>query len=311
MNILKSISVIVVLAIIISCKQQAKENENQVAETTEKAVIKESEVVVYEDFKSKYVDARHVEVFLPEGYNATTTEKYKVLYMHDGQNVFNPKTSYTGIDWGVDETIDSLIKLGKIKNTIVVAPWNTVKKRFSEYMPKAPAEVSENPQAKASLKENTGYDALYSDEYLKFLVEELKPFIDTTYNVSTKTEDTSIMGSSMGGLISLYAICKYPEVFGAAGCVSTHWPIPILGEAYIKTLPATLPDPATHKIYFDFGTEGLDAQYEPFQKQVDEMMVTKGYAESTNWITKKFEGADHNEKSWNERVHIPLEFLLK
>ncbi len=310
MKFLKTISIAIVLALL-SCKQQPKAEENVGIETVEKEEEKTSEIIVYKDFESKYVIPRNVEVFLPTGYDATSIEKYKVLYMHDGQNVFNSETSYTGIDWGVDEAIDSLMKIGKIKNTIVVAPWNTVKKRFSEYMPKAPAEISENPQAKASLKENTGYDALYSDEYLKFLVEELKPFIEKTYNVSSKTEDTSIMGSSMGGLISLYAICKYPEVFGSAGCVSTHWPVQILGEAYIKTLPTTLPDPATHKIYFDFGTEGLDAQYEPFQKQVDKMMVAKGYTESNNWITKKFDGAGHNEKSWNERVHIPLEFLLQ
>ncbi|MBQ4821843.1 alpha/beta hydrolase [Aquimarina sp. MMG016] len=293
-----------------SCNQQAKTSKT--AEViTPSSTIEGHKIVLHENFPSKYVDARNVEVFLPTGYEAASPEKYKVLYMHDGQNVFNPKTSYTGIDWGVDEAVDSLIKGDKIKNTIVVAAWNNGKKRFSEYMPKAPAEATENAEAKKGLKEFTGFDSLFSDEYLKFLVEELKPFIDKTYNVSTKTEDTAVMGSSMGGLISLYAICKYPEVFGAAGCVSTHWPIQILGEAYMNTLPATLPDPSTHKIYFDFGTKTLDAQYEPFQIKVDEMMVAKGYVKGNNWVTKKFEGASHDEKSWNARIHIPLEFLLK
>lgn len=309
MNFLKII-VLAFLIVLTSCKQKSGGNSN-LKEIAEKSIIKESEIIMYKDFESKYVIPRNVEVFLPEGYDKNSSKKYKVLYMHDGQNVFNPKTSYTGIDWGVDEAIDSLVKLGVIKNTIVVAPWNTVKKRFSEYMPKAPAAISETPEAKTSLKENTGFDALYSDDYLKFLVEELKPFIDKTYNVSLKTEDTSIMGSSMGGLISLYAICKYPKIFGAAGCVSTHWPVPVLGDAYIQTLPKTLPDPNTHKIYFDFGTEQLDAQYEPYQKQVDSIMITKGYTKDLNWVTLKFDGAGHNEKSWNNRAHIPLEFLLK
>ncbi|MDH7447179.1 alpha/beta hydrolase [Aquimarina sp. 2201CG14-23] len=311
MKALKTV-VFFVLLCIISCKEKSVSEKKLVAEVFNNHMLNpESEIIIHENFKSQYVIPRNVEVFLPKGYNATATTKYKVLYMHDGQNVFNPKTSYTGIDWGVDEAIDSLIKIGKIKNTIVVAPWNTVKKRFSEYMPETPAELTSSPEVKAALKQNTGFDDLYSDEYLKFLVEELKPFIDKTYNVSTKLEDTSIMGSSMGGLISLYAICKYPDVFGAAGCVSTHWPIPVLGEAYMKTLPSTLPDPKSHKIYFDFGTETLDAQYEPFQKQVDQMMIDKGYTEGKNWITKKFEGAAHNEKSWNARVHIPLGFLLQ
>ncbi|WP_299438907.1 alpha/beta hydrolase-fold protein [uncultured Aquimarina sp.] len=312
MKLIKIISILVLL-FTFSCKQEPINRKlPPSSDIAEKLAVKtKGKVIIHENFKSEYVIPRNVEVFLPDGYGTNSAVKYNVLYMHDGQNVFNPKTSYTGIDWGVDEAVDSLIKIGKIKNTIVVAPWNTVKKRFSEYMPEAPAELTNSAEIKAALKQNTGFDDLYSDEYLKFLVEELKPFIDKTYNVSTKAENTSIMGSSMGGLISLYAICKYPEIFGAAGCVSTHWPVPVLGEAYMKTLPSALPDPKTHKIYFDFGTETLDAQYEPYQKQVDQMMLDKGYIEGKNWITKKFEGAAHNEKSWNDRIEIPLEFLLQ
>ncbi|GAA4276160.1 alpha/beta hydrolase [Aquimarina mytili] len=310
MKLLKSTILILLLAST-SCKQQSKEDQASTIATTEKEVFNESKVILHKNFKSKYVDARNVEVFLPTGYDKNASQEYNVLYMHDGQNVFNPETSYTGIDWGVDEAVDSLIRLDNIEKTIVVAAWNNGSKRFPEYMPKSPSEASETIEAKKGLKEYAGVEQLYSDEYLKFLVEELKPFIENTYNVSTKREDTSIMGSSMGGLISLYAICKYPKVFGAAGCISTHWPVPILGELYIKTLPASLPDPATHKIYFDYGTETLDAQYEPYQKQVDQIMKEKGYTEGENWITKKFEGAEHNEKSWKARIHTPLEFLLK
>lgn len=301
MKTLKLISIALIVFVFACNSQQNEINESK--------IIK-SKVVLYENFESKYVDSRNVEVFLPTGYNSTSDKKYKVLYMHDGQNVFNPKTSYTGIDWGVDETIDSLMKIGEINNTIVVAPWNTAK-RFSEYMPNEPAEASDSPEMKSNLKENTGYDSLFSNQYLEFLVKELKPFIDRTYNTYTTTEHTSIMGSSMGGLISLYAICKYPNVFGAAGCISTHWPVPVLGEAYILTLPENLPSPENHKIYFDFGTETLDAQYEPFQNQVDSIMVTKDYLKDSNWMTEKFEGASHDEKSWRERIHIPLKFLLK
>jgi predicted alpha/beta superfamily hydrolase len=214
------LTVIIGLLMLVACQSQQKK--------TEAVSLKESKIIIHENFQSKYVDARNVEVFLPTGYNSESDVKYRVLYMHDGQNVFNPETSYTKIDWGVDEAIDSLMKTGVIQNTIVVAPWNTPK-RFSEYMPKAPSGLSESPEIMEALKKNTGYDSLFSDDYLKFLVEELKPFIDKTYNTSKKIEHTSIMGSSMGGLISLYALCKYPEVFGAAGCVSTHWPVPRVG----------------------------------------------------------------------------------
>lgn len=270
-----------------------------------------SKVIEHKNFESEFVDNRNVEVYLPAGYNQDTGKKYKVLYIHDGQNVFNPKTSYTGIDWGIDEILDSLVLRQAVEKTIVVAIWNNGKKRFSEYMPKSPDTLSETGQAKKGLKDFTGIDHLLSNQYLNFIVKELKPFVDKNYNVSSKKEDTSIMGASMGGLISLYAICKYPNVFGSAGCISTHWPVPILGPAYIESLKTDLPDPKDHKIYFDFGTKTLDAQYEPYQNQVDEIMKKAGYTKGKNWITKKFEGASHNEESWNKRVHIPLEFMLQ
>jgi len=302
-----------IIVFLITTFIQAQETKNPNVGSSEIPTLIGSveNVTVYENFESKFVDNRHVEVFLPEDYDPESVEKYNVLYMHDGQNVFNAQTSYSGTAWGVDETINELIAQGEIERTIVVAPWNTVRKRFSEFMPEAPKSLTDSEQVRAALKANTGFDRLYSDAYLKFIVKELKPFIDKTYNVNTDMESTTIIGSSMGGLISLYAICSYPEIFGAAGCVSTHWPIPILGDAYIKTLATTLPDPETHKIYFDYGTESLDAQYEPYQKQVDEIMREKGYTEGENWITKKFEGDTHSEVSWSKRAYIPLTFLLK
>jgi hypothetical protein len=112
----------------------------------------------------------------------------------------------------------------------------------------------------------------------------------------------------MGGLISAYAISEYPKVFGGAGCLSTHWPA---GDgAVIDYLKKSLPDPKTHKFYFDFGTETLDAQYEPYQLRANAVMKQSGYVEGDNWITKKFVGDDHSERSWSKRVDVPLQFLL-
>jgi predicted alpha/beta superfamily hydrolase len=117
------------------------------------------------------------------------------------------------------------------------------------------------------------------------------------------------MGSSAGALISLYAICEYPEVFGGAGCVSTHFP---LGKGImLDYMKDHLPDPQDHNIYFDYGTGTLDAEYAPFQKQADEIMVQHGYKSGVNWLTKFFDGHTHSEVFWRERVHYPLEFLLK
>jgi len=155
-----------------------------------------------------------------------------------------------------------------------------------------------------------------SDNYLKFIVEELKPIIDKKYSVHKNRESTYIAGSSMGGLISLYAVCEYPKVFGGAACLSTHWigtfspehnPVP---DSFLKYLDKKLPDPQKHKIYFDCGDQTLDALYPQIQNRVDSLMHVKGYS-VMNWITKYFPGEDHSEKSWNKRLNIPLEFLLK
>jgi predicted alpha/beta superfamily hydrolase len=112
----------------------------------------------------------------------------------------------------------------------------------------------------------------------------------------------------MGGLISLYAICEYPHIFGGAGCVSTHWPV--LKQLIINYLNTHLPDPANHKLYFDFGTDGLDAEYEPYQIKVDKVLQKGGYVAGKNWITHKFDGHSHHESYWRKRVHIPLKFFL-
>jgi enterochelin esterase-like enzyme len=120
----------------------------------------------------------------------------------------------------------------------------------------------------------------------------------------------------MGGLISLYAICEYPEIFGGAACLSTHWtgiytnennPIP---QALMNYLKQKLPSPKNHKIYFDHGTTTLDSLYGQWQVMVDEIMKQNGYGNG-QWVTKVFEGAPHTEKAWGERLHIPLMFLLK
>ncbi|MFP8487965.1 alpha/beta hydrolase [Gracilimonas sp. Q87] len=253
----------------------------------------------YEDFNSEFVAPRNVEVWLPPNYS-TEDSSYQVLYMHDGQNVFNPETSYNGNDWMVDEVLTNLISENKVQKTIVVAAWNSGETRFAEYMPDKPVDAP-----------MLGYDKVISDEYLKFMVQELKPFIDENYRTNPEAEYTSIMGSSMGGLISLYAIMEYPEVFGAAACLSTHWPVADNGENdFLNYIPKSLPHPESHKIYFDYGTRGLDGEYEVYQDQVDQIMKENGFTEGENWITKKFEGHDHKEQYWAMRVHEPLTFIL-
>lgn len=281
--------------------------------------VTSGKITRFSNFKSQYIDARNVDVWLPDGY--TENQKYAVLYMHDGQMLFDAEMTWNKQAWEVDSIAGKLIAEKKTRPFIVVAISNNNKKRHPEYFPQKPFEtLGVNQQEMISnilLKEHKIDAELIpmSDAYLKFLVTELKPFVDAHFSTSKKQKDTFIAGSSMGGLISLYGICEYPKVFGGAACLSTHWtgiyrndnnPIPDAFIAYLKT---KLPDSKNHKIYFDYGDQTLDSLYEPTQKRVDYLMQDKGFWYK-NWMTRFFPGKNHSEASWRKRLDIPLVFLL-
>jgi len=266
-----------------------------------------------ENFNSKFVRTRNIDVWFPNDYS--TDKKYAVLYMHDGQSLFDGSITWNKQELGVDETLSQLVKEGKVRNTIVVGIWNT-EFRHPEYFPQKPFENLAQP-FRDSLMNTTELFKMEvnSDKYLKFIVEELKPYIDSQYSTRSNMENTFIAGSSMGGLISMYALCEYPEVFHGAGCISTHWvgtfdtkdnPIP---SEFAKYLDSNLPDPQNHRIYFDYGTETLDSLYEPYQIVMDSILMQHSF-NANNWETFKFEGENHSEISWRKRLHIPFEFLL-
>jgi glycosidase/predicted alpha/beta superfamily hydrolase len=255
---------------------------------------------------SQRVATRRVDVWLPPGYEENAPRRYPVLYMHDGQNLFDPALSYIGVDWGIDETMTRLIREGAVREAIVVGIWNTPK-RFEEYVPAKAVTESKMPDTWADmfwLRKAT----IVSDDYLRFLVEELKPFIDATYHTLPDRGNTFTMGSSAGALISIYALAEYPGVFGGAGGVSTHWP---MGDGLmIDYLAPRLRALRGHKFYFDFGTATLDSNYEAYQRRVDTLMRRAGFVEGVDWITRKYEGDEHSERAWRRRVGVPLKFLL-
>jgi pimeloyl-ACP methyl ester carboxylesterase len=270
--------------------------------------------------KAQYADPRRVVVWLPPGYSGHGP-KFAVLYMHDGQNLFDKATAGYGMEWEIDEHLSQLIAEKKVRPTIVVGIWNTPK-RLQEYVPsKAFATLPADYRGK--VKALYGGDPL-SDGYLKFIVRELRPMIDKRFNVKTDRADTVIMGSSMGSLISLYAIDEYPKIFGGAGMMSTHWPLVInpdgkplsdqdyevVSSTFERYLAPALPDPSTHRLYFDHGSETLDAAYARYQDRVDKVVAQRGYRQGVNWMTKSFPGQKHNEISWASRVDVPLQFLL-
>jgi len=218
-------------------------------------------------------------VWLPPNYSKETHKKYPVLYMHDGQNLIDPKTSYTGKDWRVDETVTRLIKEHKITEIIVVGINNT-ENRLEEYS-----------------------DSDKGNKYLKFLVEELKPFIDTKYRTLRDKHNTAIIGSSMGGLISFIAAWKYPEVFSMAGCMSSSFYYN--DEKIFKTIEAYDGAKKQIKFYIDHGEDGLLRGQKMFCK-----LTQLGYVIGTDIDYFYARGAEHNESEWAKRLERPLRFFF-
>lgn len=288
------------------------------AQTPPGPVPAASRLIEMTDVASAHVGPRNVTIWLPPGYDQGT-DRHPVLYMHDGQNLFDPARANFG-EWGVDEHLTRLIANGQVRAPIVVGVWNTPL-RLREYVPAhlitaLPADIRD------ALVGMYGGEPL-SDDYLRFLVEELKPAIDRDYRTLSGRDDTTISGSSMGGLISLYAMMKHPEVFGAAACLSTHWPLRLerldaaalaqwretVVQTWTRVIADGLPDPATHRLYFDRGDETLDQFYAFFQSRIDDTVRAAGWGPD-RFQTLVFPSAEHNEKSWNSRLDVPLTFLL-
>lgn len=264
--------------------------------------------------------ARPLDVWLPSSYDGK--RKHAVLFMFDGQMLFDGTTTWNGQEWNVDETLDSLIDKRLVLPTIVVGLYNGGAMRNFEYFPEVPfrgLKKQFSDSTMADIAKRYGSDTTFpvqSDRYLDYIVRGVKPLIDSTFRVYTEKSTTAIAGSSMGGLMSMYAIGQYPDVFGAALCMSTHWPggfapneeIPSVFKEYVaaKLYPGRI-----GKIYFDYGTETLDAMYEPFQDSVNAVLEDNGFVRDENWRTLKFPGAAHDERSWAARLHIPLQFALK
>lgn len=271
-------------------------------------------IIEIKGFKSNYVAPRNLSIWLPPGYDEEKTAGYPVLYMHDGQNLFDSLYSYGGKDWGVDEWIPKLVSENKIPPVIVVGIWNT-HYRFREYNPSKPFNTL--PDSLKQLITNEYGGPALGDEYLKFIVTELKPYIDSVYNTQPERDNTIIMGSSMGGLISAYALVEYPDIFSKAGCLSTHWPVLLqfndssISYSNVQHIAAHLPKDDRFKIYFDRGTETLDAWYGDAQQMMDNYLIQQGVQKDKQWKSMVFNGDAHNELYWNQRLDIPLVFLLQ
>ncbi len=268
----------------------------------------------YPAYQSRYVTPRNVVVWLPDGYS--TAIRYDVIYMHDGQMLFDATTTWNHQEWQVDENICNLISRDEIRPCIVVAIDNT-DNRITEYFPQKTVQY-------LSKKDLQGiHTSIFTaDAYLLFIVNELKPFIDSNYSTLTDPAHTFTLGSSMGGLISLYALCEYPHVFGGAACLSTHLSMLLpqpegspafrnqpWAEAFRKYLNKHFPAPNAKLIYMDRGTVELDGSYAPYQDAVTRLLIGKGW-DQDHFTVRTFIGHRHMETYWAQRLSVPLTFLL-
>ena len=293
---------------------QTSESEPALSEKASE-ILSDGQLIDLESFNSELIQARNITIWLPPGYDDNTQDPYPVIYAHDGQNLFRPGQSYGGVEWGMDETAERLMKNGSVRPAIVVGIWNT-NERWQEY---APQKVLERiPKQTPSEWLGPEIPEIKSDAYLRFIVEELKPYIDTTYPTATGAENTFIMGSSMGGLISLYATAEYPDTFSRAAAVSIHWPLTEPDGAIAQSADAAMQaylaesalDPNRHTIWFDHGTETLDAAYPSHAAAMETWFRAQGWTADQAQF-RSYPGTDHSEGAWAERLDEILIFLLE
>jgi predicted alpha/beta superfamily hydrolase len=248
-------------------------------------------------FHSRHLRSdRDVLVYLPPGYDADKRRRYPVLYLHDGQNLFDGATSFIkGAEWGVDETAQRLITGGAIEPLIIVGVYNAGEDRIAEYTPTVDA------------KHKVGGKA---DLYGRMLVEELKPFIDSEYRTRRDARHTGLGGSSLGALVSLYLAFKYPQTFGLVLVVSPSvwWD----DKMIVREVKALKKRPRV-RVWLDVGTRegGGEAEGQTRNaRALRDALVAKGWKEGSDLMYFEAEGAEHNERAWAARVEPMLKFLF-
>jgi predicted alpha/beta superfamily hydrolase len=245
-----------------------------------------------EQFRSAFLPTdRDVLVWLPPGYAVELDRRYPVLYMHDGQNLFDPDTAFQpGEHWRVGESAAELIAAGQLEPLIIVGIDNTGEERIHEYTPTKDARLGGG----------------LADEYGRLLIEELKPLIDRTYRTRPEAAHTGLAGSSLGGLVTLHLGFSHPGVFGhlAALSPSVWWD----RRTILTTVRQARPKPAL-RLWVDMGTaegrRGLDDA-----RLLKAALVGAGYVEGADLHYAEYEGATHSESAWAQRVGPMLTWLF-
>jgi predicted alpha/beta superfamily hydrolase len=226
---------------------------------------------------------RDIIVWLPPEYESDPDQRFPVIYMHDGQNIFDPGTSAFGVDWQVDETADSLIRKGLIKPVIVVGIYNTPD-RSKEYAPGASGNL-----------------------YMHFIVDTVKPMIDGAYRTEPGSLSTATGGSSQGALIAMMLFWEYPDIFSMTACLSPAFRFDTVD--YIAAVKATSRSVSGAKIYLDIGTMGLDRRLKPQFDEMVSLLGEKGFEMNRQLFVFTDDGGEHSEKFWAHRFWRPLQFF--
>lgn len=245
----------------------------------------------HDGFRSRFLrNQRDLIVYLPPGYDDQAGRHFPVLYLHDGQNLFDGATSFIpGMDWHVGQTADQSIRSGAVAPLVIVGMYNT-KARIREY---TPTHVPKLGGGRA-------------DRYAKFLIEEVKPFIEHEYRALSGPESTGIGGSSLGGLVSLYLGLKLPQIFGkiAALSPSVWWNQQVMH----RFVEAARVDPRP-RIWLDIGTREGSRIVQDVE-QFRDVLLQKGWQLGRDLHYERVEGAEHNEAAWARRVRPFLQFLF-
>jgi enterochelin esterase-like enzyme len=249
-------------------------------------------LIKHEQFPSRFLrNRRDLIVYLPPGYHEQHGRTYPVLYLHDGQNLFDGATSFIpGMDWHVGQTADHLIHEGQVEPLIIVGIYNAGKQRLGEYTPTRAPKLGGGR----------------ANRYAKFLLEEVRPFVQQQYRAAEGAERTGIGGSSLGGLVSLYLGLKLPKVFGriAALSPSVWW-----NERVILRFAAAAPVHPHPRIWLDAGTREGGRTVEDVERFRD-LLLGKGWQLERDLHYERIEGAEHNEAAWARRVGPFLQFLF-
>jgi predicted alpha/beta superfamily hydrolase len=244
-------------------------------------------VKYHKDMKGEGIKERDIIVWLPPGYDSISKKRYPVVYLQDGQNIFDPVTSAFGIDWQVDETADSMIRKGVVEPMIIVGIYNTYDRNV-EYIPSDKGRL-----------------------YREFIIKKLKPFMDSAYKTKPGRSHSFIGGSSAGGILAFMMVWEYPDIFSKAICMSPAFRLPgnpASGWNYVSIVKN---DTKRRKVFFyvDNGGIGLEKQLQPGIDEMLKVLSDKGYRAGRDFMYVSDPNSPHNEQAWAKRFPYALKLV--